>query len=140
MSAVINIVISTAPSAAVRPPPAAAVPLAAAAALRSLTCCACFYFCSDLALCRVCFYSISVYDLSLTIRVSRRLTTVDKRRFKVRLFSVSWLDSPAWVFAGLPALARRSYTPGRQPGAQTHTPLPGAPKRVLPRAAPTGPA
>ena len=36
------------------------------------------------------FYSISVYDyISLTIRVLRRLTTVDKRRFKVRLLTAS---------------------------------------------------
>ena len=82
------------------------------------------------------FYCISVYDyVLLTIRVSRRLTAVDKRRFKVRLFSVSRLDSPAWVGAGLPALARCSHTPGRQPGAQTQAPLPGAPKRIPLRAA-----
>ena len=36
------------------------------------------------------FYSISVYDyLSLTIRISRRPTVIDKRRFLVRLFSAS---------------------------------------------------
>ena len=36
------------------------------------------------------FYSISVYDyISLTIRVLRRLTTVDKRRVKVRLLTAS---------------------------------------------------
>ena len=73
-----------------------------------------------------CIYS------SLTIRVSCRLTAVDKRSFKVRLFSVSRLDSPAWVFAGLPALARCSHTPGRQPGAQTYTPLPGTQKIMTP--------
>ena len=57
----------------------------------------------------ICFYP------SLTIGVSRRLTAVDKRRFQVRLFPVSRLDSPAWVWlACLP-----SHTPGRLPGAQT---------------------
>ena len=54
--------------------------------LRSPTCYACSHFCSDLQLCRVCYYCIPVYDyVLLTIRVSRRPTAVDKRRFKVRL-------------------------------------------------------
>ena len=36
------------------------------------------------------FYSISVYDyLSLTIRISRRPTVIDKCRFQVRLFPAS---------------------------------------------------
>ena len=98
--------------------------------------CACSHFFSRPPLCCVRFCCISVYDyVLLTIRVSRRVTAVDKRRFKVRLFSVTRLDSPAWVFAGLPALARCSHTPGRQPGAQTHAPLPGTPKRIPLRAA-----
>ena len=65
------------------------------------------------------FYSISVYDyISLTIRVLRRLTTVDKRRFKVRLFSVSRLDSPAWVsLACLPLRGARTH-PARRPNTQ----------------------
>ena len=44
------------------------------------------------SLCCVRFCCISVYDnVLLTIRVSRRLTAVDKRRFKARLFSVHLL-------------------------------------------------
>ncbi len=36
------------------------------------------------------YYSISVYDyLSLTIRISRRPTVIDKCRFQVRLFPAS---------------------------------------------------
>ena len=36
------------------------------------------------------YYCIPVYDyVLLTIRVSRRSTAVDKRRFQVRLFSAS---------------------------------------------------
>ena len=167
--------------------------------LRLPTCCACSHFFSRLQLCRVRFYCIPVYDyVLLTIRVSRRLTAVDKRRFKVRLLFASTGQlprragtaptraaplplllpaaallrallvhlvlrilvahhphlaqvnggrqaphqgapllrqparlaySPAWFGAGLPALARCSHTPGRQPGAQTYTPLPGTPKR-----------
>ena len=60
---------------------------------------------------------------------------IDKRRIKVRLFSVSQLDSPTRLLglgAGLPALARCSHTPGRQPGAQTYTPLPGTQKIMTP--------
>ena len=79
-------------------------------------------------LCCVRFCCISVYDyVLLTIRFSRRLTAVDKRRFKVRLFS--WLDSPAWVsLACLPLRGARTHP--RLPGAQTHRPWPGTPKRL----------
>ena len=55
------------------------------------TYCACSHFFSrSPPLCCVRFCCISVYDyVLLTIRVSRRLTAVDKRRFKVRLFPAS---------------------------------------------------
>ena len=95
--------------------------------------CACSHFFSRSPLCCVRFCCISVYDyVLLTIRFSRRLTAVDKRSFKVRLFSVSRLDSPAWVGAGLPALARCSHTPGRKPGAQTHALARDTQKNIAP--------
>ena len=57
--------------------------------LRSQTRCACSHGFSQPRLCRVCYYSIPIFLYPwLTIHVSRRLTAVDKRRFKVRLFSV----------------------------------------------------
>ena len=62
----------------------------AAKQLRSPTCCACSYFCSRLQLCRVRYYCTPIYLYSLlTIRISRRPTVIDKRRFLVRLFSAS---------------------------------------------------
>ena len=67
-----------------RPPPSSS------AARRSPTCCACSYFCSRLQLCRVRYYCTPIYLYSsLTIRISRRPTVIDKRRFQVRLFSAS---------------------------------------------------
>ena len=52
------------------------------------------------------FYSISVYDyLSLTIRISRRPTVIDKCRFQVRLFSASThCAAPAHALRLLPLL------------------------------------
>ncbi len=100
--------------------------------------CACSHFFSrSPPLCCERFYCIAVYDyVLLTIRVSCRLTAVDKRRFKVRLFSAS---TTCWYCAH-GALARCSHTSGRLPGAQTHRPWPGAPKRLSLRSVPTGAA
>ena len=51
--------------------------------------CACSHFFSRLPLCCVRFSTpINRYS-SLTIRISRRPTVIDKRRFLVRLFSAS---------------------------------------------------
>ena len=77
----IDIVVSAAPNVAGAP---------AAKQLRSPTCCACSHFFSRLPLCCVRFFSTPIYLYSsLTIRISRRPTVIDKRRFLVRLFSAS---------------------------------------------------